>query len=109
VLELLVSLQHREQAEVHRAHVERRDLGLELQRRLQPLLDRHRRGAAGREVEHDIATTLDLRGELAKVFRVLRGTAVDRIARMQVHDRRTRLRGADRGFGNLPRGHGKVG
>ena len=39
VLELLEALEHLEQAEVHRAHVERGDFGLELERGLQALLD----------------------------------------------------------------------
>ena len=46
--------QHLVQPEVHRPHVERRDLRLELQRRLQPLLDGHRLRAAGRDVDDDV-------------------------------------------------------
>ena len=41
VLELLVALQHREQAEIHRAHVERGDLRLPFLGRPNALLDRH--------------------------------------------------------------------
>ena len=100
-LELLEPVQHREQAEVHRAHVERCDLGLELQRRLQPLLDGHRRGAASREIQHDVATALDVGRELAEVLGILRRVAIGRIARVQMHDRGARLRRADRGIGDL--------
>ena len=100
-LELPVAIQHREEAEVHRAHVERGDLGLELQRRLQPLLDGHRRRTAGREVEHHVTAALDIGRELAEVPGILRRVAVDRIACMQVDDRRTGLGGADRGVGDL--------
>ena len=109
MLEFLESLQHREEPEVHRAHVERRDLGLELQRRLETLLDRHRRSAAGREVEHDVRPPLDLGREFAEEVGILRGTAVDRITRVQMHDRSTRLRGADRSLGDFLRRHRKVG
>ena len=66
VLEFLEALQHRKEAEVHRAHVERRDFGLELQRGLQPLLDRHRRRAAGREVDARRSSALDLRQRTAR-------------------------------------------
>src|SRR5437016_7590346 len=62
-LERAEALEHREEPEVHGAHVERRDLGLELQRGLQALLDGHRRRAASREIEHDVAAARDVRGE----------------------------------------------
>src|SRR5882724_769264 len=77
VLEFLEALEHRKETEVHRTHVERSDLGLELQRRLQTFLDRHRRGAAGREVDDDVGAALDVRGEFAEIFWVLRRMAVD--------------------------------
>jgi len=82
VLELLVASEHLVQAEVHRAHVERGDLGLELQRRLQPLLDAHRGRAAGGEVQHHVGCGADLRAELAEELRVLGGAAVLRVACM---------------------------
>ena len=94
-LERREALEHRIEPEVHRAHVERRDLGLQLQRRLQTLLDRHRRRATGGEIDDDVATPRDVGGELAKVFRVLRRMPVDRIARMQMDDGGTRLPRAD--------------
>src|SRR2546430_2565906 len=59
VLELLVAAEHLVQAEVHRAHVERRHLGLQAQRRLQPLLDAHGRRAAGGQVEDRKSTRLN--------------------------------------------------
>jgi hypothetical protein len=40
-LKVLEAVQHRVQAEVHRAHVQRGHLGRVLQRGLQALLDRH--------------------------------------------------------------------
>ena len=43
VLEILEALEHREEPEVHRAHVERRDLRLERLGRLHPLLHGHDR------------------------------------------------------------------
>src|SRR5262245_5876075 len=108
VLELLVAPEHLVQAEVHRAHVERGDFGLELQRRLQALLDAHRRRAAGGEVEHHVARRADLGAELAEELRILRRAAVLRVARVQVHDRRARLRRAERRFGDLVGSNGKV-
>ena len=59
VLERLVALEHREQAEVHRAHVERGDLRLPFLGRPHAFLDRHVRRAAGRQIDHDIGRLLD--------------------------------------------------
>ena len=89
--------------EIHRAHVERRDLRLQLQRGLQPFLDRHRRRAAGREVDDDVAPPRDVGGEFAEVLRILRRVPVDGIARVQMDDGSARFRRADRGVGDLAR------
>ena len=59
VLELLEALQHREQAEVHRAHVERRQFGLEQWPRAHALLDGHVRAAAGGDVDDGVGAALD--------------------------------------------------
>src|SRR5258708_7662900 len=103
VLELLVAAEHLVEAEVHRAHVERGDLGLELQRGLQPLLDRHRRRAAGRQIDHHVARRLDLGQELPEQLRILRRAAVLRVACVEMHDRRPGLGGFDCGAGDLVR------
>src|SRR3546814_366265 len=59
MLEVLVALEHREQAEVHRAHVEAGDLGLPLGGRAHAFLYRHIRRAAGGEVDHHVGRLLD--------------------------------------------------
>ena len=59
VLEFLVALEHRIEPEIHRAHVERGDLGLEGRGRLDALLDRHGRRAAGGDVDDAVGALLD--------------------------------------------------
>src|SRR6185295_10663171 len=59
MLERLEALEHGIKAEIHRAHVERRDLRLEDRRRLHALLDRHRGGAARGDVHDAGAALLD--------------------------------------------------
>ncbi len=71
VLELLEARQHREQPEIHRSHVERRDLRLERRRRLHPLLHRHVRRAAGGQIDHRVRALLDARKERAERLRRL--------------------------------------
>jgi len=87
--------EHLVQAEVHRAHVERGHLRPELQRRLQPLLDRHRRPPPVCEVDHTSLAPLIF---VANLRKELRGPASERpsfrVARVQVHDRGTGLRAA---------------
>src|SRR5215467_4698825 len=51
----LLPRQHLVQAEVHRAHVEGRELGLQPQCRLQAVLDGHRLRSAGSDVDDDVA------------------------------------------------------
>src|SRR4051812_1758901 len=61
VLELLEAVQHREEPEIHRAHVEARNLRLELVRWGEALGDRHGCRAAARQVDDDIRALLDAR------------------------------------------------
>src|SRR5215471_10022338 len=55
VLPRLLPLEHLVEAKVHRAHVERRELWLQLQRRLQAVLDGHRLRSAGGDVDDNVA------------------------------------------------------
>ena len=72
---------------------------------LDALLDRHGRRAAGGDVHHHVGALLDHLEERREGLRRLVGTAVLRIARMQMHDRGARFGRADRGIGDLLRGH----
>src|SRR5580765_5387982 len=60
---------HRIEAEVHRAHIERGNLGLERRRRADSLFRRHRRRSAGRDVYDDTRTLLDHLEERRKRLR----------------------------------------
>ena len=108
VLELLVALEHREQAEIHRAHVERGDLGLPFLGRPDALLDGHVGRSAGREIDHDVGRLLDPAQERLEGLGALVGPPVDRIARVQMDDRRARFRRAERALGDLLRRDGQV-
>ena len=88
VFELLVALEHREEAEVHRAHVERGDLRPPLLRRPDALLDGHVRRAAGGDIDHDVRRLLDAAQEGLECFGALIRPSIRRIARVQMHDRR---------------------
>src|SRR5215510_6790315 len=88
VLPRLLSRQHLVEPEVHRAHVERRELGLQLQRWLETMLDGHRLRSAGRDVDDDVAGGRDPWQELSKQIGILRGPAVAWIAGVQVDDGR---------------------
>src|SRR3546814_3466769 len=59
VLKILVSLEHRKQSEVHRAHVEARDFRLPGRGGADAFFDRHIGRAACGEVDHDISRLLD--------------------------------------------------
>jgi hypothetical protein len=107
-LKIVEACQHREQAEVHRSHVERCDLGLEVRAGLQPFLDAHRRCAAGGDVDHDVARLLDAAQERRKRFRPLIGRAVDRIAGVQMYEGRAGRVRAERGLGDLVGGDRQV-
>ncbi len=101
VLELLVAVQHREQAEVDRSHVQRCHLGLQLHRRPHALVDAHVRAATRGQVDHGIGAAPDLRQEAREDVRILGGPAVVGIARVDVEDGRARLGGTDRRLGDL--------
>src|SRR5450432_2302082 len=51
MLEILEAAEHREQAKIHRTHIERGDFRLELLRRLHALPDGHEGRAAGRQID----------------------------------------------------------
>ena len=100
--------EHRVEAEVHRAHVERAHLGLGAQRRGEALLQRHAVAAAGGDVDHRVGRLLDPRQELHEHLGVGRRPAVLRVARVQVQDRGAGLGRADRAVGDLLRGDRQV-
>ncbi|MNJ75658.1 hypothetical protein D3C77_727870 [compost metagenome] len=54
MLEIVKPVEHGIQAKIDRAHVQRSDLRLELQRWLQTFLHQHIGGAAGGEIDHHI-------------------------------------------------------
>jgi hypothetical protein len=86
VFELLVALQHGEQAEVHGAHIEAAHLRFGAQRGGQAFLGRHTVTTARGDVDDGIAVLLDARQELHEDFRVGRRAAVLGITRMQMDD-----------------------
>ena len=108
VFELLEPVEHPEQAEIHRAHVQRGDLGPVDRRRLHPLGDRHRRRSAGGEVDDATRSLLDHFQKGREGLGVWSGWPVFGIARMQMHDRRACLGGADRRVGDLLRRHRQI-
>src|SRR3546814_2303635 len=59
MLELLEALEHGEQAEVHRSHVEARHFRLPYRRRPYPLLDRHIGRPPRGKIDHDVRSLLD--------------------------------------------------
>ena len=109
VLESFVALEHRKEAEVHRAHVHRGDLRLPLFRRTYALLDSHEGRTAGRQIDDHVRGLLDHFEERFERLGALIGSAIRRIARMQVHDCRASVRGAQCGFRDLLRRHRQVG
>jgi hypothetical protein len=96
------------QPEIHRAHVERADFGLGDERRRKPLLHRHIVAAAGGDIDYCIGGRLDLRQELHEDLRIGRWPSVDRIACVQMQDRRTRFGRADRTGCDLVRRDRKI-
>ena len=98
-----------EEAEVDRAHVERGDLGLELRRRPDALLDLHVGAAAGGDVDRRVGRLLDPRQEAGEGLRRLVGLAGLGVAGVQVQDRGAGLRGGDRLGGDLVGGDRQVG
>ena len=86
MLEFLEAIQHREQSEIHRPHVQRSNLRLEGRSRAPPLLLCHRRSAACRDVHDRLARLLDARQEGRERFRTLVGLAAHYIASVQMDD-----------------------
>ena len=97
-----------EDAEIHRAHVERGDLRLGDQRRRHALLDGHAEPAPGRNVDDGAGVLLDPRQEIHEHRGVGRRPAVNRVAGVEVEDRGPRLRRPDRLLGDLVRGQRQV-
>ena len=108
VLKITKPVEHGIKAEVHRSHVERRHLRLELQRRLKPIFHRHIGSAARGEVDHDIRAFSDVWEKLHEELRVLRRLAVMRMTCMQMHDGSTRLRGVHCGVLDVGCADGKI-
>src|ERR1700688_2205937 len=108
VLEVLVALQHREEAEIHRSHVERAHLRRGSQRGGEPLLKRHAVAAAGRDIYHSISGLLDARKELHEDLGIRCRPAVLGVARMQVEDGGAGLGRADRLARYLVRGERQI-
>ena len=107
--EILEPLQHREQAEIHRSHVQTRNFRLPDRRRCNALLDRHEGRSAGGQIHHHIGALFDLAQERDEGLRSLIRTPIHGISRMQMHDRRAGPGRADGGLGDLPGRHGKPG
>ena len=109
VFELFVALEHGEQAEVHGAHVHGGHFRLEFECRFETLVEGHVGGAAGGQVEHGVATLLDLGQESAEGGGRLVGTTILLVAGVQVDNGGTGLRGTHGGVGDLIGGHRQVG
>jgi len=96
-----VAIRERENAEVHRSHVERTHLWLGEQRCGEPLLEAHMNASAGRDVYDRIGRLFDARQE-SHVNGGIRGrTTVLRIAGVQMQNGRACLRGLDGLRGNF--------
>src|SRR6202008_1623992 len=89
--ELLESVQHGKESEVHRAHVERCDLWLEQRHGLETLFDGHCGRATGRDVDHAIRALLDDLEERRKALRRLVRPAVRGIASVKMDNCRPRF------------------
>ena len=108
VLESLEAVKHREQPEIHRAHVERRHFRPERLSRLHALLDRHEGRATSGQIHHRLGRLLDARQKARESLGRLIGPAGLLIACVQVDDRRAGFGRADRRLGDLIRGDGEV-
>src|SRR6202008_750339 len=80
----LVARDHRIEAKIHRAHVERGNFRLEGCSGTHPLFSGHCRRTAGRDVHDHIGTLLDHLEERSKSLGCLVRTAILRIARIKV-------------------------
>src|SRR3546814_3080083 len=91
MLELLEALEHGEQAEVHRSHVEARHFRLPYRRRPYPLLDRHIGRPPRGKIDHDVRSLLDYAQERLECFRRLVRPAVLGIARVRSEEHTSEL------------------
>src|SRR5260221_7286776 len=98
VFELFESLEHREQAEIHRSHIQACNFWLPNRGRLYPLLDGHIGRAAGREINYHIGSLPDGAEKRLERLRRLVRPAVLRIAGMKEHDSRAGLGSAQSGI-----------
>src|SRR3546814_18426602 len=86
MLELLEALEHGEQAEVHRSHVEARHFRLQYRRRPYPLLDRHIGRPPRGKLDHDVRSLLEYAQARLEYFRLRYRTAVHGTAPTARHD-----------------------
>ena len=103
--EILVAAKHREEAEIHRAHIERGHFGRRPLGRGQAFIERHALPAPGRDVHDGIGALLDPGQEIHEEIGGWRGAAILRFARMQMKDRGAGLAGIDRLFGDFAGRH----
>ena len=107
--ERFVAIEHREEAEVHRAHVERGELRLCRDCPSQAFLERHARPAARRDVDDRITLGADLREELHEHVRVRRRPTVAWVAGVKMEDGCAGLRRLDGLISDLPGVMGRYG
>ena len=103
VLPVVVALGQAEDAEIHRAHVERGDFGRCHERGSDALIDGHADAAAGGDVHHRVGVLLDAWQEFHEHVGVGRRLAGFRVARVQVNDRGAGLGRTDRSLSDLVR------
>ena len=108
VFEFLEAIEHAVEPEVHRAHVERRNFGLEGVHRHQAFGHQHGGRATGGYVDDDIGRGLDVRQEGFEQLGVLRRRAIFRLACVQVNDGGARFSRANGGGGNLLPADGQI-
>ena len=97
----LVAARHREQREIHRAHVHRAHFRRQRVGGGDALLDGHGHGAARGDVHHRIGRLFDARQKLHEDVGVGRRPAVLRVARVQMQDGGAGRGGIDRLRGDL--------
>src|SRR5579875_911997 len=107
--EFLKPIEHREEAEIHRAHIERGNFRLKAHGRSNALADQHMRCAARGQVHHRIRRLFDARQKCRKGFGALVRLAGFRVPRVQMNNGRARLGSAHRCIGNLLRRHRQIG